>query len=649
MVRFNSRQKSSTKPRTVRETVPNSFDCPHCGELIELDANFKPLAATSIIPLITPVISVAIPDIPVIITQSSLADSVTQPVSPVIVTQPIAPVDKSVSAAKLVSSFIVTQPIVPLSSVKATQTDSSSRLRYLLDQPLPNEAAAEVVEVKPVEKTITKPSRPTPKGQNLFSSAIVTLAGSLLFLVFALGLGVVVYNSTAPQVTPAVNLSIPTRNPTKEALQNKPVPADQTQAPVFLATATTEDNAATPPQVTQLDINQPAITQPPTAEATQAPTTAPIVLGPAFGTAKPSDLSGVANSSNGNLSGNRSGIGTVIDTSSLSGAITTAPISGSGSGGGANSAAPTLPTRTFAPAPPILQVNGQSGRVYQVAFSTDGKSLATANDDNSVRLWDAATGKQTMAFWGHTGSVYTLAFSPNGQFLASAGADRSVLLWNIATGKLIRKIIGHTAEINSVIFSPGGQILATGSTDLTIRLWDVNTGQQVGIGQGHQGPVQTVVFSPDGKTLASGADDQLIMLWDLNSLSKPTLRATLKGHTSRIFLVAFSPDGKLLASASLDTSNNLKVWDLGAGKELVNLTGHDQAVYSVVFSPEGKLLASGGLDRTVRLWDPNSGTLLGTYTGASGTITSIAFSPDGKTLVGAGVDQIIRLWKVDPS
>lgn len=549
---------------------------------------------------------------------------------------------------------VVPAPTGPVVQVNPPQTDTSSRLRHLLDTPSPNEIPAEAVEVKTVETSAAQPPRQRPPVlRTVFSPASLTLVGSLLFLIMALGFGVVVYNGTSPQVTPVVNISLPTRNPTKEAQQNKPIPSDQTQAAVFLPTNTVETTVASTPPQTTVNIEQPAQTEPPTQEpvvTTVAPPTAPQVLGPAFGTQKPDDLSGVASapvSSDNSFGGNKlGGSGSGSSTTQTPGDNAATP---EGSGGGQNSAVPTLPARTFAPAPPFLQVNGQSGRVYQVAFAADGKYVATANNDNSVRLWDAVTGKQIRVLWGHAGPVYSLAFSPDGQMLASAGADRSILLWNLSTGKLIRKMTGHTSEINSVAFSPGGQILATGSTDLSIRLWDVNTGAQVSIAKGHSGPVQSVAFSPDGKALASGADDQLIMLWDLSTYSNPLQRAVLKGHTSRIFLVAFSPDGKLLASASLATSNNLKVWDLDSGKELVNLAGHDQPVFSLAFSPEGKLLASGGDDRTVRLWDPRQGTLLGTFTGATGTVTSVAFSPDGKTLVGAGEDQIVRLWKIDAS
>jgi hypothetical protein len=579
VVRSNLRQKAVFRHKTVQKMLPASLDCPHCGESIELDDNMKPLVVKAV--------------------EIDLA-------------------------------------------VKPPQMDSSSRLRHLLDQPLPHEIPPVVTPVEPAAGN-RLPQKSARAGW-IFAPVAFTMAGSLLFLLFALGLGVMVYNSTAPQVTPVIHVSIPTRNPSQEALQNKAVPSDQTQAPVFLPTATTENITVTSIAALTtipIDVNQPARTTAPT-EKPATPSTE--VLGPALATTV-AVASSEINSAQSSDGARTSAPG---QFSNGTGARTTAT-EPSGNGGGVSATLPALPARTLAPAPAILQVNGQSGRVYQVAFSTDGKLLATANDDNSVRLWDAATGKVGKTLWGHTGPVYTLAFSPDGQFLASAGVDKSILLWNVSSGKMVRKMTGHTAEINAITFSPGGQILATGSSDFSVRLWDVNTGKEVGAGHGHQGAVQTVAFSPDGKALGTGADDQLIMFWDLTSLTNPTQRAVLKGHTSRIFLVTFSPDGKLLASASLDTANNLKVWDLTAGKELVNLSGHDQAVYSVAFSPQGQLLASGGLDRTVRLWDPTSGTLLGTFPGSTGTVTSVAFSPDGKTLAGAGEDQIIRIWKVDAS
>lgn len=620
MAHLNSRHGANNRPRTLQRTVPKTFDCPHCGEAIELDARFRPIAID-------------------------------------ILSQPAA-----------------------LSPAQPPQMDTSSRLRHLLDE-LPTSEIPPPASIAPeTPLSVTLPATASLRSRRqfnlrwLYSPATLTLAGAMLFLVCAFGLGVVVYNSTAPKVTPIVNVSLPTRNPTRLAQQNKSLPEDQTQAPVFLPTATTEPTAPGANNVPNVNA---------TAKPTDPDQSTPEVLGPAVNTQKPSDTLGVASTGQGfGVTGAQGNISpttttltpvaalpvtsqavaktplaaspTISATTTITPTSPAPPTAGAGlpnpldasSNGGLTSA---LPPHTFAPAPPVLQVNGQAGRIYQAAFSVDGKMIATANTDNSVRLWDATTGKALKTFWGHAGAVYTLSFSPDGQQLASAGADKSIILWDVTSGKQIHRLTGHTGEVNAVSFSPGGQLLASGSKDLTIRLWDVNTGKQVGLAQGHQGPVQSVAFRPDGKQLASGSDDKTIMLWDLNSFSNPVQLAVLKGHNSQVWFVAFSPDGQKLASASLEATNNLKVWDLGAGKELFNLTGHDQPVHSVAFSPDGRYLASGGLDRTVRLWNPSTGDLLGTYTGATGAITSVSFSPDGKLLVGAGEDKVIRLWKVDAS
>ncbi|MBN9389366.1 MAG: hypothetical protein J0I20_15160 [Chloroflexi bacterium] len=612
MARPNSRLGVNFRPKTVQKIAPRTFDCPHCGEAIELDANSRPIAID-------------------ILSKSTL------------------------------------NPATP------PQMDTASRLRHLLDEPPVKALPAPAFEtqvVAPVRAKAPRPRRRLPNFRWMVAPVTLTMVGSVLFFVCVVGLGIFVYNSTAPQVTPVVNVSLPTRNPTKLAQLDKPVPADQTQAPVFLPTATTEaptsDQTAAGP-----DINATA-----KGSGDNGPT--PEVLAPAVAT-EPSDTMGVASTGQGfgvtGAQGNAtnptptsaaqvSPSATVTPTLSLtpsisaasvvSPTVTIAPTSTSGlpnplaanSSGGLSSA---LPANTFPPASPVQTVNNQAGWINQVAFSADGKLLATANADYTVRLWNAVTGKATKVLWGHSGSVYSLSFSADGKLLATAGADRTVILWDVATGKQLFRMTGHTGEINSVAFSPGGQLLATGSNDNSVRLWDVATGKQVGIALGHQGPVQSVAFSPDGKTLASGSNDHTIMLWNLSSFSNPVQIAVLKGHNSPVWLVAFSPDGQKLASASLDNTDNLKIWDLSAGKELFNLTGNTRGVYSVAFSPDGQKLASGGQDKVVRLWSANTGDLLGTYTGATGTVTSVSFSPDGKMLLGAGEDRVIRLWKLQGS
>ena len=293
----------------------------------------------------------------------------------------------------------------------------------------------------------------------------------------------------------------------------------------------------------------------------------------------------------------------------------------------------------------LLSLKIDEGWVWSVAFSPDGRILAsTAN--RSVRLWDVQTGDCLRTLAGYSDRVFSVAFSPDGQFLATGSEDHLVRVWNLRTGELLHTLNGHTDEVRSVAFSPDPVpptahplLLASASYDGTVRLWDAKTGEALQVLTGHAHWVSSVAFSPDGHTLASAGDDGLLRLWDVVT---GHCRTTLDGHLQTIRTVAFSPDGRTLASGSDDCT--LRLWNYHSGDCLRVLSGHSSWVSAIAFSPDNDMLASGSEDQSVRLWDSRTSLCLKTLQGYSNGVWSVAFDPHSPTLASGSQDRTVRLW-----
>jgi WD40 repeat protein/beta-lactamase regulating signal transducer with metallopeptidase domain len=293
-------------------------------------------------------------------------------------------------------------------------------------------------------------------------------------------------------------------------------------------------------------------------------------------------------------------------------------------------------------------LEGHTSTINSLAFTRDDKTLYSASLDRTIRAWDLATNTTARTFLGQKDWVLSVAVSRDGKRLVTGSTNKTATVWDTATGKVLHTLTGHNHWVEYALFSPDDSQILTASQDALLKVWDTKTGKFVRDLAGHSGPVNSAKFSPDGKKLVSVSHDQTIMLWDI-ATGKFEARVP-SGHAERIYGLDIANDGKTLVTASWDQT--VKVFGfpvLTARKTLQPrryLPEQNYPILTVACSPDGKTLAVGGEEKAVKLIDPVTGRLLHLLEGHEDMVSRVAFSPDGKTVASASFDGTAALWDV---
>ncbi|VTR97409.1 WD40 domain-containing protein [Tuwongella immobilis] len=311
-------------------------------------------------------------------------------------------------------------------------------------------------------------------------------------------------------------------------------------------------------------------------------------------------------------------------------------------------------------------------RVAAVAVSPDGKSLASASADGTVKIWDLANGREKLAYRSHAGEVFAVAWLPDGKSLVSAGGNTNanrfnpdgnaeesgdIHHWDATTGKTIRNFGKLKRPIRALAIRPDGKMVAAGGDEMNARIWNLADGSIATDLGGQNGMVNSIAYHPNGKLVVTANSDGNLLVFQPDAPAATRTVATTRVFQRAAFCVQFAPDNatgtvivacgdKLVQVVQGPSPTGASVPMVG--KAIRSIEGMAEQVNTLCLSPDGQTLATGGKDRTIRVWDFQSNRLIRTFTGHLAPIETLAFSPDGRSLISGSTDQNIRLWDLSP-
>jgi cytochrome c peroxidase len=289
---------------------------------------------------------------------------------------------------------------------------------------------------------------------------------------------------------------------------------------------------------------------------------------------------------------------------------------------------------------PAAELRGHAAEAMAASFLPDGRRIVSGSDDKTIRIWDAASGRQESA-WPDTGALSAVAVSSDGALVASGGDEGKVKLWDARTGKLLF-VWKHGKSVGALAFLPDRRLVLSAGDDTLIRVWDAVSGAELAPWRGHEGGVRALAASADGRKIVSGGKDGAVRVWDA-ATGRPLV--SLPGHRGAVFSVAISSTGARALSGGAD--GTVRFWDVAAATAAV-WRGAGAMVPAVALSPDGRTALWGDDAGDLHYGDAAAGRALESWPGLGSTVISVGFSPDGRTAVSAGWDGVPRTWEIPP-